>query len=395
MQKKEKTTLTNEEISRYSRQLLLPCIGTAGQEKILKSSVLVVGAGGLGSPVLLYLAAAGIGKLGIIDYDNLETSNLQRQIVHSEKNVGTPKVESAKSTIQNLNSNTKVETYNLLIDKSNAMDIIKEYDIVVDATDNVATRYLLNDASVFLKKPLVSAGALRMDGQLTVYNYNGGPCYRCIFPTPPPADTVTNCNDGGVLGVITGIMGSIQALEVLKIVTGIESSYVQKMLLFDGLTGSFRQIKIRPRNPNCPVCGDHPTITELIDYVQFCGAGAHDKTPNLKILDDKDRITVHDYKSIRDTEQHHVLLDVRETVQFNICSLDNSLHIPYANLHKQLDILKKENPNEHPVYVVCRRGNDSQLAVNFLKESGIENCFDIVGGLDEWAAKIDHGFPTY
>ncbi|KAJ3274437.1 hypothetical protein HDV01_003041 [Terramyces sp. JEL0728] len=344
----QKTELTNEEISRYSRQLLLPCIGTAGQEKIVKAAVLVVGAGGLGSPVLLYLAAAGVGKLGIVDYDNLETSNLQRQIAHSEKHVGTPKVESAKSTVQNLNSNTKVETYNLLIDKSNAMEIVRDFDVVVDATDNVATRYLLNDACVFLKKPLVSAGALRMDGQLTVYNHNGGPCYRCVFPTPPPAETVTNCNDGGVLGVITGIMGSIQALEVLKIITGMESSYVQKMLLFDGISGSFRQIKIRPRNPKCQACGDQPTITELIDYVQFCGAGAHDKTQSLNILDDKHRITVYDYKNIRESKQEHILLDVRERVQFDICSLENAVHIPFANLNKNLDKLDQENPNQYP-----------------------------------------------
>jgi adenylyltransferase/sulfurtransferase len=381
--------LTNEEIKRYSRQLLLPSIGVQGQRKILDASVLVVGMGGLGSPVVLYLAAAGIGRLGIVDYDQLESSNLQRQIAHSEQHVGESKVRSARKQILQINSSTQVDEYDLLLDSSNALAIVERYDVIVDCTDNVATRYLLNDACVLCKKPLVSGGALRMEGQLTVYHYQEGPCYRCLFPTPPPPETVTNCNEGGVLGVITGIIGSIQALETLKIVVGLEPAYSKSMLLFDGLAGTFRSIKIRKRNPQCAACGENATIKSLIDYVQFCGAKADDKIQNLKLLKKEQRVTVQEFVEIR--KHAHLLLDVRPDAEYNICNLQPNVHIPLRQLEHSVETIKSWNA---PIYVVCKHGNDSQIAVQVLEKLGIESK-DIQGGLDVWATQADPTFPRY
>lgn len=275
---------TNAQISRYSRQILVPAIGIAGQSGLLNSKVLVIGAGGLGSPCILYLAAAGVGHIGVVDYDTVEISNLQRQIIHSETRIGLKKCESALTAIRNLNSDIIAVAYDVVLSSSNAKQIVAEYDIVCDCSDNVATRYLVNDVCVLLGKPLVSGGALRMDGQLTVYNYKGSPCYRCLFPTPPDPSTVTNCSDGGVLGVVTGIIGSAQALEVIRIITGMNKGDRHRMLVFDAQEMAFRTIKLRPRNRNCAICGDSPTITDVIDYIKFCGSSANDVT-SIIILD--------------------------------------------------------------------------------------------------------------
>ncbi|KAI8910532.1 adenylyltransferase [Powellomyces hirtus] len=395
------TELTNEEIARFSRQLLMPEIGVQGQLKLRNTSVLVVGCGGLGAPAIMYLAAAGIGRLGVVDYDVVEASNLQRQIIHDEPKVGMRKSESAKATVNRLSSFCDCTAYDMLLDSSNAMDLIKPWDIVVDATDNVATRYLLNDACVLLNKPLVSGSALRMDGQLTVYNYDGGPCYRCIFPKPPPAETVTNCSDGGVLGVVPGIIGCLQALEVVKIAADIGAKFSQKLLIFDATFGSFRTIKLRGRSPACAVCGDEPTITELIDYVQFCGSGPSDKTPTQRILKEVDRITVEELGEFRKAAHSHLLLDVREKVQYDICSLPHSLNIPLAELERRLPDVRaaaRHGPNTSgtlPIYVICRRGNDSQLAVQMLQKTGFGQAKDVIGGLETWARDMDSSFPTY
>ncbi|KAJ1340944.1 hypothetical protein BSLG_004417 [Batrachochytrium salamandrivorans] len=393
-QQQQQHGLSTAQIERYSRQLLLPDIGVHGQSKLCNSSVLVVGAGGLGSPAILYLAAAGIGHLGIVDYDAVEASNLQRQIIHSEDSIGALKTDSAAASVHS-------------------------FDLVVDGTDNVTTRYLLNDACVLLGKTLVSGSALRMDGQLTVYNHQGGPCYRCIFPVPPPPETVSNCNQAGVLGVVPGIIGCIQALEVIKIVSGMQTSYSQKMLLFDATQGSFRTVKLRGKNPSCEVCGTNPTITEPIDYIQFCGVSPHDKTPDLQVSGDDERISVKEYHSIVMAGTPHLLLDVREKVQYDICSLSQSHHIPLAKLESNIDCVLQlretvsaeksssqavsiVNADDSvsgsaavPIYVVCRRGNDSQLAVQKLKGHGVSNVFDIVGGLKQWAVEIDPSFPKY
>ncbi|KAJ3024214.1 Molybdenum cofactor synthesis protein 3 [Thoreauomyces humboldtii] len=319
----KKESLSNAEISRFSRQLLVPEIGVPGQLSLRNASVLVVGAGGLGAPAIMYLAAAGIGRIGIVDYDEVEASNLQRQIIHDETKVGVLKAESARETVNRLSSLCECVAYNLLLDSGNAMETLSPWDYIVDATDNVATRYLLNDACVLLKKTLISGSALRMDGQLTVYNHEGGPCYRCIFPSPPPPETVTNCSDGGVVGVVPGIIGCMQALEVIKIASGIGASFSQKLLIFDATDGTFRTIRLRGRRSTCAVCGDEPTVTELIDYVQFCGAGADDKSHGLKLLDDSERITAKGYAALR--SKPHVLLDVREKIQFAICALPDSI----------------------------------------------------------------------
>ncbi|KAH9272739.1 hypothetical protein BASA83_004941 [Batrachochytrium salamandrivorans] len=418
-QQQQQHGLSTAQIERYSRQLLLPDIGVHGQSKLCNSSVLVVGAGGLGSPAILYLAAAGIGHLGIVDYDAVEASNLQRQIIHSEDSIGALKTDSAAASVHSLSSLVRCTTFNTLIDRSNVLDILKSFDLVVDGTDNVTTRYLLNDACVLLGKTLVSGSALRMDGQLTVYNHQGGPCYRCIFPVPPPPETVSNCNQAGVLGVVPGIIGCIQALEVIKIVSGMQTSYSQKMLLFDATQGSFRTVKLRGKNPSCEVCGTNPTITEPIDYIQFCGVSPHDKTPDLQVSGDDERISVKEYHSIVMAGTPHLLLDVREKVQYDICSLSQSHHIPLAKLESNIDCVLQlretvsaeksssqavsiVNADDSvsgsaavPIYVVCRRGNDSQLAVQKLKGHGVSNVFDIVGGLKQWAVEIDPSFPKY
>eukprot|EP00842_Homolaphlyctis_polyrhiza_P006402 jgi/Hompol1/6763/HPOL_003800-RA len=368
--------LSKAQIERYSRQLLLPELGVM----------------------------AGIGHLGIVDFDTVDESNLQRQVIHNEERVGTPKTESAAKAVADLSSHVRCTTFNTLIDSSNAMDIVKDFEYVVDATDNAATRYLLNDACVLLGKTLVSGSALRMDGQLTVYNHNGGPCYRCIFPVPPPPETVTNCNDGGVLGVVPGIIGCIQALEVIKLVAGIPTSFSQKMLLFDAMEGTFRTIKLRAKNKQCAVCGDTPTITAPIDYVLFCGASANDKTRRRELLSDEQRITCQQYNQIVQDNQPHVLLDVRQKVQFDICSLPHSHHIPLAELGKHIDRVSELQARVSaqtgaatpvPVYVVCRRGNDSQLAVDLLQKHGIKNAYDLVGGLTAWSETVDASMPIY
>lgn len=324
--------LSNQDISRYSRQLILSKVGVKGQEELINAKVLVVGAGGLGSSVLLYLASAGVGTLGIVDYDDVEFSNLQRQIIHDESKLGLSKAESAKESINRLNSSVNVEIYKEFLSSENAMQIIESYSIIVDATDNVPTRYLLNDASVLSGKVLVSGSALQWEGQLTIYNFQDSPCYRCLFPVPPPSETVTNCADGGVLGVIPGIIGCLQALEVVKIIIGQEPAYSGKLLLMDGLSGSFRSVKLRSKQTSCAVCGNHPTITRILDdYPQFCGSGVVDKLPMINIIPEKDRITVFEYEDLK-TKQH-LLLDVRESMQFDICALPNSTS-NFSNLPK-------------------------------------------------------------
>ncbi|KAJ3072795.1 Molybdenum cofactor synthesis protein 3 [Podochytrium sp. JEL0797] len=394
--------LTKEEIERYSRQLLLPEIATQGQIKLRNSKVLLIGAGGLGSPSALYLAAAGVGKLGILDYDEVEVSNLHRQIIHNESRVGVSKSESARESIKNLNSMCECVALNVVLDSSNAMEVVKEYDVVLDCSDNVATRYLLNDVCVLSGKVLVSGSALRMDGQLTVYNYNNGPCYRCIFPTPPPPETVRNCSESGVLGVVPGIIGCFQALEAIKIITGMGPSYAQKMLLFDGIAGSMRVVKLRGKSAACLVCGENPSITAPIDYVQFCGRSATDKAVTQFLLGPEERVSVEKYDTIQKQKTDHILLDVRDTNQFSIASIPNSVNIPWSQLPRRLgevfDLIfrrdeQSDSESDRPVYVLCRLGNDSQLAVKLLQASGIKKVWDIEGGLSDWSDRVDTSFP--
>ncbi|KAF9429450.1 hypothetical protein BGZ76_001280 [Entomortierella beljakovae] len=390
--------LTNPEIARYGRQLILPGFGIEGQLSLRNCSMLVVGAGGLGSSCALYLGGAGVGRLGIVDHDTVDISNLHRQVIHNESRQGLSKAHSAALSIQLLNPYCKVNVHDLVLDSSNAQPIIDAYDIVIDATDNVATRYLLNDGCVLGKKPLVSGSALRLDGQLTIYNYRDGPCYRCLFPTPPPSETVTNCSDGGVLGVVPGIIGCLQALEAIKIATKMNAQDPPTMTLFSANSSTaFRTIKLRKRKQDCVMCGDSPAITKLIDYVRFCGSSATDKTPDLFLIPFNERLTCEAYNKIRENNVPHLLLDVREKVQFDICSLPSSINIPLKELPKQMEIIKERLAPNQPIYIVCRRGNDSQPAVRLLQEHNITagEIKDIAGGLEKWTDKIDPDFPKY
>ncbi|TRY92835.1 hypothetical protein DNTS_024900 [Danionella cerebrum] len=405
------TSLNNDDIMRYSRQLLIPELGVKGQIALSNISVLVVGCGGLGCPLAQYLAAAGIGRLGLLDYDVVELSNLHRQVLHSEQAQGQPKALSAAQSISRLNSRVQCVPYQLQLSRNNALQLVQQFDIVADCSDNVPTRYLVNDACVLTGKPLVSASALRMEGQLTVYNYKGSPCYRCLFPSPPPPETVTNCSDGGVLGVVPGIMGCLQALEVLKIASGQESSLAQQLLMFDAQDGRFRSIRLRSRRLDCVVCGEAPSVTELQDYEEFCGSAATDKCRRLNLLNREQRVSVQEYKAILEHSVPHLLLDVRPKVEVDICSLPHSINIPLASLEQKKEEhmallqekiyeLKQQMNNTSPVqvFVLCKLGNDSQKAVRLLEEltgGGELELKDVSGGLMAWAQKIDLTFPQY
>ncbi|XP_076311695.1 ubiquitin-like activating enzyme 4 isoform X1 [Tachypleus tridentatus] len=396
--------LLKEEVARYSRQLILPDFGVEGQQKLKNASVLIVGAGGLGCPAAIYLAAAGVGTIGVVDYDSVEVSNLHRQILHKEDGVGMPKTLSIVLAVSSLNSSVKCVSHQVLLKSHNVEEVISQYDIIIDATDNVASRYLLNDACVLLKKPLISGSALRFEGQLTVYNFEGGPCYRCLYPSPPPPETVTNCSDGGVLGVVPGTVGCLQALEAIKIATGLRSSFSGKLLLFDGKEGSFRKITLRSRQKTCSICGDNPVISKLIDYDQFCGASPTDKAETLHLLDDCSRLTCQEYKELKEYNSPHLLIDVRPPEEVAICHLPNSVNVPFSKVEDPIEvekirnyIQKLDNKNKQ-VFVICRRGNNSQRAVQLLEPKLADlnvNIRDIKGGIQAWAEEVDTTFPIY
>ncbi|XP_075452901.1 adenylyltransferase and sulfurtransferase MOCS3 [Ascaphus truei] len=407
-----KDVLTNADILRYSRQLVLPEFGVKGQLNLSTSSVLVIGCGGLGCPVAQYLAASGIGRLGLLDYDVVEMSNLHRQVLHGENKQGMQKSVSAVETLKKLNSTVEYVPYHMILNTENALQLIQQYDVIADCSDNVPTRYLVNDACVAAGKPLVSASALRWEGQLTVYNYQGGPCYRCLFPTPPPAETVTNCADGGVLGIVPGIMGCIQALEVLKIASGLAPSYGGVMLMFDALDGRFRNIKIRAKKSGCAACSIASESIILQDYEAFCGSSASDKCRTLSLLSAEERLSVQDYKKILDDQVPHLLIDVRPQAEVDICQLPHSIHIPLSRLEEKNDqwtsflrtkiaeLSHVRNEVAKRVIVICKLGNDSQKAVKILQEfSGKEvellEAQDVQGGLMSWSNKIDPTFPQY
>lgn len=400
--------LSKEEVARYSRQMFCPEIGMKGQLRLKSGSVLIVGAGGLGCPSSIYLTAAGIGRLGFVDNDCVETSNLHRQILHSEGTLGKPKVDSAVDRLKQLNSNVVFEKHQVRLTRDNAMEILKNYDVIIDGTDNPMARYLLSDVCVLLNKPLVSGSALRFEGQVTVYNFNKDtPCYRCLFPQPPPAGTVTNCADGGVIGVVPGIIGNLQALEAIKIISGIPPSYAGVLLLYDGLTGKFRNVELRKRNAECVSCGDNPTVTkELMDYDELCGVKCASTVP-VKILLPEERITVQQYSDILKSNQPHLLIDVRPQIQQDIVKLENAITITLAEIVKgsgkdQIKDLvdeKLKSASEKKIYVMCRRGFASQKAVRELKNHFGENSDlefkDIIGGIQAWGKEIDTELPLY
>lgn len=326
-------------------------------------------------------------------------------MLHTEPSIGLPKVQSAKRQLLQLNSSVNVSVHHAQLSSANAFEIIKSYDVVLDASDNVATRYLLNDACVILKKPLVSGSALQLEGQLTVYNYRNGPCYRCLFPKPPPPETVTNCGDGGVIGVVTGTIGTLQALEAIKIVLQKEDTLSGRLLLFDAARTTFRNVRLRGKQENCTVCSEYPTITTLIDYEQFCGMKASDKDTKLSILSADQRITVEELQQIRANKLKHLLIDVRTENEFEICRLDNAENCPIkiftGQNERETDLVERiKQDNTVPVYVICRRGNDSQIAaeriIADLRKSKCDVVVkDVIGGLHAWAKQIDDKFPIY
>jgi molybdopterin/thiamine biosynthesis adenylyltransferase/rhodanese-related sulfurtransferase len=380
--------LNNDEIRRYSRHLILPEVGLAGQKKIKATKVLCIGAGGLGSPIAMYLAAAGIGKIGIVDFDTVDFSNLQRQIIHGTSDVGRPKAESAKETIAGINPNVEVVIHNTRISSENALDLVGQYDIVVDGTDNFPTRYLTNDACVLLKKPNVYGSIFRFEGQASVFApHLGGPCYRCLYPEPPPPGMVPSCAEGGVLGVLPGIVGCIQTTEILKLALGKGNSLIGRLVLFNALDMKFRELKLR-RDPACPICGDNPTIKELIDYEMFCGILPEPLNPS----QNPDEVTVHDLKKALDDPKLGIkVIDVREPDEQQIARIGGVPLLPLSLLPQRFTELDANTQ----IYIHCKSGMRSMKALVFLREQGFKHVKSVKGGIGAWSDEIDHSVPKY
>ncbi len=379
----DKRKLSKEEIYRYSRHLLIPEVGIKGQEKLKESKVLVIGTGGLGSPVAFYLAAAGIGKLGIVDYDVVDESNLQRQILHSTSEIGVPKVESAKKRLEELNPYIEIVPYNLKLSKENIMEILQEYDMVIDGTDNFPTRYLLNDACALLGKPLIYGSIFRFEGQATVFYAKEGPCYRCLYPEPPPLGTVPSCAEGGVFGVLPGVIGAIQATEAIKFLLGIGETLLGKLLLYDALRMEFRFLKLR-KDPQCPLCGENPTIRELQDYEEFCGLQSTS-------FGEEYFVSSQELKEKLQKEPERIrILDIREPHEWEISAIKGSLFIPLNELPGKLSEL---DPTKEYV-VVCKVGQRSLSALELLLSAGFK-AYNLKGGINAWAKEVDPSLPIY
>jgi adenylyltransferase/sulfurtransferase len=394
--------LSNEEISRYSRHLILPEVGIEGQQKLKASKVLCVGTGGLGAPLALYLAAAGVGTLGLVDFDTVDASNLQRQIIHSTATVGKLKVDSAEIMLNGLNPYLNVVKHNTMLTSANALEIFKDYDIIADGTDNFQTRYLVNDACVLTGKPNAYGSIFRFEGQASVFATEAGPCYRCLYPEPPPPGLVPSCAEGGVLGILPGLVGVIQATEVIKLILGIGESLAGRLLLVDALTMKFRTLKLR-KNPDCPVCGTHPTVTALIDYDQFCGIEKPKSVGPLEVAQNKavadapvvdgiPQISVQELKRRLDAKQDVFVLDVREPHEVKIVNIGAPL-IPLGDLPKRIDELAAQKDRE--IVVHCKSGGRSQKAAQFLKSAGFQHVENLAGGILAWADKIDPTLPKY
>ena len=381
--------LTQDEILRYSRHLIMPEVGVEGQEKLKAAKVLLIGTGGLGSPAALYLAAAGVGTLGLIDFDVVDFSNLQRQIIHSTDSVGRPKVESASERLEQINPNVNVITFNERLSKDNAMRIIKDFEIILDGTDNFQTRYLLNDACVFLKKPFVYGSIFRFDGQVTVFYPGKGPCYRCLFAEPPPPGMVPSCAEGGVLGILPGVIGVVQATEVVKLILQKGEPLIGRLLLYDALRMNFREVKFR-RNPKCPVCGDNPTIKELIDYEAFCGLTRGEEAKPAA-ANGVPETTVKELKQMIDQKRKFVLVDVREPSEFAICKIAGSRLIPLGAVAERANELDTADE----IVVHCHFGGRSAKAVALLQKMGFKKVKNLKGGIDAWSTEVDPKCPRY
>jgi molybdopterin/thiamine biosynthesis adenylyltransferase/rhodanese-related sulfurtransferase len=388
----EAVELSNDEIRRYSRHLIMPEVGMEGQRRLKAGKVLLVGTGGLGSPLGMYLAAAGVGRIGLVDYDTVSESNLQRQIIHGTKDIGRPKLESARERMLDINPYIQIDTYEVALTSDNALDILEPYDVIVDGTDNFPTRYLVNDACVLLGKPNVYGSIFRFEGQATIFAATEGPCYRCLFPEPPPPGLVPSCAEGGVLGVLPGTIGAIQATETVKLLLGIGEPLVGRLLLYDALSMSFDFVKLR-KNPACPVCGEHPTVTELIDYEQFCGVPAHDNSEYAReTAGTVPLIGVQEVKARIDRGDEFILLDVREPHEWEIVDIaDATHHIPKGQILEHLG----ELDTARDIVVYCKSGGRSADVVHTLLEHGYTRVKNMVGGINAWAKQVDPSLPTY
>jgi sulfur-carrier protein adenylyltransferase/sulfurtransferase len=381
-------TLSNDEILRYSRHLIMPEVGMEGQLKLKKAKVLLVGTGGLGAPLGLYLTAAGVGRIGLVDFDVVDFTNLQRQVIHGTKDVGRKKLDSAADRMHDINPNVELDRYEVALSSENALDILSGYDIVVDGTDNFPTRYLVNDACVLLKKPNVYGSIFRFEGQASIFAYSGGPCYRCLYPEPPPPGLVPSCAEGGVLGILPGTIGLIQATETVKLILGIGEPLIGRRVLYDALAMRFRELKLR-KNPECPVCGDHPTITKLIDYQEFCGIPQHEPAPAPGVKEGE--IGPVEVKAMLDRHDPFVLLDVREPHEFQICRIPGSKLIPLGELPKHVN----ELDTAVEIVAHCKSGVRSGKAVDFLRKAGFRKVKNMTGGILAWSDKVDPSVPKY
>jgi adenylyltransferase/sulfurtransferase len=380
------TSLTNEEILRYSRHLIMPEVGMDGQLKLKNSKVLLIGTGGLGAPLGLYLAAAGVGRLGLVDFDVVDFTNLQRQVTFGSDDVGKHKTAAAQARLSNLNPDIQIETFETKLTSENALELFKDFDIIVDGTDNFPTRYLVNDACILLGKPNVYGSIFRFEGQVTVFGMPDGPCYRCLYPEPPPPGLVPSCAEGGVLGVLPGIVGSIQAMETIKLILGAGDSLKGRLLLFDALAMKFRELKLR-KNQDCPMCGNHRTINKLIDYYEFCGVrGEEAPAPDVHVPE----ITPRDLKSRLDRGDDLFILDVREPHEFQICNLKGHL-IPLGELPRRVH----ELDSSREIVAHCRSGKRSAEAVDFLRKAGFRKILNLKGGILAWSDEVDPSVPKY
>ena len=380
--------LTVDEVKRYSRHLIIPEVGMTGQKRLKNARVLCVGAGGLGSPALLYLAAAGVGTLGIVDFDVVDESNLQRQVIHGQSDVGRPKAESARDSIREINPNVTVVLHEERLDSDNAMEIFAQYDLIVDGTDNFATRYLVNDACVLLGKPYVWGSIYRFDGQASVFWAEHGPCYRCLYPEPPPPGMVPSCAEGGVLGVLCASIGSIQVNEAIKVITGIGEPLTGRLMIYDALEMSYRSVRVR-KDPECPVCGKNPTITELIDYEAFCGTVSEDAQRAAS----GSTITATELKAMLDNDEKIFLIDVREPNEYEIVSIPGSVLIPKdqflnGNALEQL-------PQDRRIVLHCKSGVRSAECLAVVKNAGFSDAVHVGGGVLAWVSQVDPSLPTY
>ena len=379
-------TLTNEEILRYSRHLIMPEVGMEGQLKLKKAKVLLIGTGGLGAPLGLYLAAAGVGKLGLVDFDVVDFTNLQRQVTFGTSDVGKAKSAAARARLSNLNPDIQVEAFETKLTSENALELFKDFDIIVDGTDNFPTRYLVNDACVLLGKPNVYGSIFRFEGQVTIFGMPGGPCYRCLYPEPPPPGLVPSCAEGGVLGVLPGIVGSIQAMETIKLILGTGRNLTGRLLLFDALEMGFREFKLR-KNPKCPMCGEHRTVNKLIDYYEFCGVrGEEAPAPDLKVPE----ITPRELKTRLDRGDDLFIVDVREPHEYQICNLRGHL-IPLGELPRRVH----ELDSSREIVAHCRSGKRSAEAVDFLRKTGFRKILNLKGGILAWSDEVDASVPKY